>query len=525
MLHLAFRERFSEVVQREHRSSGLQSQGAQQQGAMARYDINDDATRFSEDALTQRFEMIYGVGKNPQIAEAPGRANVIGEHVDYEGGVALPFALRQRVRFVFRARDDDRLNVVSDDAVVNEDTGYMYLKALHQARRDNPKVSSEIDPRFLRYIAGPFCYFSSHDDPRGADVLVASDVPLGAGCSSSTALVVAASLAARACNPGFKLAKRLDGKDAFFRGIVECEWEFSGVQGGCMDHLAVVYGRHDCIVSVDCREERVASVDGAGAYIATDATFVLLDTCVKHDLEKSPYTERRLSCARCVAALPASIRCLRDAADQGVDKALALIDTIEAEVGIVTANRGRHVVQEICRVRRCATLLRKGAWRDVGALLYEAHASLRDLFEASCPELDAAVEAARDVEGVLGARMVGGGFGGAVLALCAPGTDGERVARAWREAYVDGTRPEPRVFPVAPGAGAALDGTPCVDVAALWAAPGAPVEAAPPPGDERAPSDWLKDLAARPVARGASDAAAMATYEAYMAAELAKMDD
>ena len=99
----------------------------------ALYDINDDSTRFSEDALTQRFEAIYGVGPKPRIASAPGRANVIGEHVDYQGGVALPFALQQRVRVVFRRRDDDRLNVVSDDALVNEDTGYLFLKVLHNA--------------------------------------------------------------------------------------------------------------------------------------------------------------------------------------------------------------------------------------------------------------------------------------------------------------------------------------------------------------------------------------------------------
>jgi galactokinase len=118
----------------------------------ALYDINDNATRFSTAALVQRFEAIYGVGPKPRIATAPGRANVIGEHVDYQGGVALPFALQQRVRVVFRARDDDRLNVVSDDAPVNADTGYLYLKVLHRARRQDPKVSSEIDPRFLRYI-------------------------------------------------------------------------------------------------------------------------------------------------------------------------------------------------------------------------------------------------------------------------------------------------------------------------------------------------------------------------------------
>ena len=486
----------------------------------ALYDINDNTTRFSDDALTQRFEAIYGVGPKPRIATAPGRANVIGEHVDYQGGVALPFALTQRVRVVFRARDDDRLNVVSDDALVNEDTGYLFLKVLHKARRQDPKVSSEIDPRFLRYIAGPFVYFSSENDVRGADILVASDVPLGAGCSSSSALVVASALAARACNPSYALPKRRDGRNAFFRGICECEWEFSGVKGGCMDHLAIVYGRAGCVVSLDCRDEKVCSVDGSSdAHISTDATFVLLDTRVKHDLENSPYTERRLACERCAKEL--NVGNLREVADEGVTKGLAMIDKIEKEVGQQTANRGRHVVEEICRVRRCATLLRRGCWRDVGLILYEAHTSLRDLFEASCAELDAAVDASRRVEGILGCRMVGGGFGGAALAVCAPGTDVDRVVEDWRDLYCGDGRKEPRLLVVEPGAGATLDGVPCVSIDKLWATSGE-VEEAPSPSSDREPSDFLRSLAARPISKSASDAAAMAAYDAYVEAELAK---
>jgi galactokinase len=419
------------------------------------------------------------------------------------------------VRVVFRCRDDDRLNVVSDDALVNEDTGYLFLKVLHKARQEDPKVSAEIDPRFLRYIAGPFVYFSSPEDVRGADILVASDVPLGAGCSSSSALVVASALAARACNPSYKLRKRRDGRNAFFRGIVECEWEFSGVKGGCMDHLAIVYGRAGCVVSLDCRDEKV------DAHVETDATFVLLDTKVKHDLEQSPYTDRRLACERCAKEL--QVASLRDVADLGVTKGLAQIDKIEKEVGQSTANRGRHVVEEICRVRRCATLLRKNKWRDVGLILYEAHNSLRDLFEASCDELDAAVDASRRVEGILGCRMVGGGFGGAALAVCAPGTDVDRVVEDWRDLYhVDG-RIEPRLLVVEPGSGATLDGVPCVSIDELWATSGEEVDV-PPPTKDREPSDFLRSLAARPIAKTASDAEAMAAYEAYVEAQLAKAD-
>ena len=172
-------------------------------------------------------------------------------------------------------------------------------------------------------------------------------------------------------------------------------------------------------------------------------------------------------------------------------------------------------------MRRCATLLRRNCWRDVGLILYEAHSSLRDLFEASCDELDAAVDASRKVEGILGCRMVGGGFGGAALAVCAPGTDVDRVVEDWRDLYhVDG-RIEPRLLVVEPGAGACLDGVPCVSIDKLWATSGE-VEEAAPPDKERGPSDFLRSLAARPIAKTASDAAAMAAYEAYVEAELAK---
>ena len=200
-----------------------------------------------------------------------------------------------------------------------------------------------------------------------------------------------------------------------------------------------------------------------------------------------------------------------------------MVDKIEMEVGQATANRGRHVVEEICRVRRCATLLRRGSWRDVGLILYEAHASLRDLFEASCDELNAAVDASRRVEGILGCRMVGGGFGGAALAVCAPGTDVDRVVEDWRDLYhVDG-RKEPRLLVVEPGSGATLDGAPCVSIKELWATSGEEVDV-PPPSDAREPSDFLRSLAARPISKTASDAEAMAAYEAYVEAQLAKED-
>jgi len=137
--------------------------------------------------------------------------------------------------------------------------------------------------------------------------------------------------------------------------------------------------------------------------------------------------------------------------------------------------------------------------------------------------LDAAVDASRKVEGILGCRMVGGGFGGAALAVCAPGTDVDRVVEDWRDLYhVDG-RHEPRLLVVEPGAGAALDGAPCVSIKELWATSGE-VEEAALPSDAREPSDFLRSLAARPIAKSASDAAAMAAYEAYVEAELAKAD-
>ena len=180
-------------------------------------------------------------------------------------------------------------------------------------------------------------------------------------------------------------------------------------------------------------------------------------------------------------------------------------------------------MEEICRVRRCATLLRRKCWRDVGLILYEAHESLKNLFEASCDELDAAVDASRKVEGILGCRMVGGGFGGAALAVCAPGADSKRIVEDWRDLYhVDG-RHEPRLLVVEPGAGATLDGVPCVSIDKLWATSGEEVDV-PPPTKDREPSDFLRSLAARPISKSASDAAAMAAYEAYVEAELAKQE-
>ena len=149
---------------------------------------------------------------------------------------------------------------------------------------------------------------------------------------------------------------------------------------------------------------------------------------------------------------------------------------------------------------------------------------MKNLFEASCDELDAAVDASRKVEGILGCRMVGGGFGGAALAVCAPGTDVDRVVEDWRDLYCGDGRKEPRLLVVEPGAGATLDGVPCVSIDKLWATSGEVEEAARAFGCKGAVGFSKEPRGAAHLQIGASDAAAMAAYEAYVEAELAKQE-
>jgi len=359
----------------------------------------------------------------------PGRANLIGEHTDHAGGFVLPFAIQLGVTVAVRVTIGPPLircrSLQFDDAL---DIALPDLLA-----RARPWPSS-----WTRYVAGAVgvlieqAHLDAGDLP-GLDNNIEADLPSGAGLSSSAALECA-TLAAVATTLGLDV-----DPTAIAATGRRVEHEFVGVPCGPMDQLASVFGETDRALLIDCRDLTVEPVPVR----FSDVTLVplVIDTGVHHDLSDGGYERRHTECDLAAAQLGAAS--LRD-----VDPAAV---AASAELDVVTRRRARHVTTENERVMRAVTCLRIGDFDALGALIDESHASLRDDFEVSCVELDVAVEAAR-ASGAIGARMIGGGFGGSVLAL-APATEVDAITRAVETEFGRRGWAAPRRWTVAPSAG------------------------------------------------------------------------
>ncbi len=361
---------------------------------------------------------------------APGRLNLIGEHTDYTGGLALPMALAERAVVRARARDDDRLVVTS-------------------AGHGTAELATRPRPGSVRgwpaYVAGVAWALgeAGHAVP-GADLEITSDVPAGAGLASSHALEVAVALALTGL-AGRALDEDLDRRD-LARLVQRAEQEFVGAPTGLLDQLAALFATEGHAVLLDTRSLAAEAVPLALA----DAGLALLvvDTRVAHAHTDGGYAARRDACLAAEAALGVGLRDLADGGDPVADVLAPLDDAVQRR-------RARHVVTENRRVRQAVAALRAQDPRLLGPLLTASHASLRDDHEVSTPELDGAVEAAVTA-GALGARMVGGGFGGSAVALVPVGAR-EAVAESVRRRAAGAGWPEPAVRVATPSPGARRD--------------------------------------------------------------------
>ncbi|WP_422738226.1 galactokinase [Micromonospora sp. WMMD729] len=356
---------------------------------------------------------------------APGRVNLIGEHTDYNDGFVLPFALPMRTVVAADRRDDEHWTVWS------ELSGETITFATDDVAEPG-RVTG-----WGAYVAGVVWALrdAGHAVP-GARLAIASDVPLGAGLSSSAALESAV-LAALLDLGGLELPA--EGQP---RLAQRAENVYVGAPTGIMDQSAVIRCRAGHALFLDCRDESVEHIpfdpDAAGL------TVLVIDSHAPHRHADGEYAARRRSCEAAAKAL--GVPALRDVTVDELDAALARLDDAE------TRRRVRHVVTEDQRVLDTVALLRADRVRDIGPLLTASHVSMRDDFEITVPEIDTAVEAALSA-GALGARMTGGGFGGCVLALVE--TDGvEAVADAVRTAYADRNYTAPTATPVLPSPGA-----------------------------------------------------------------------
>lgn len=357
------------------------------------------------------FRGVFGTDPDGVWA-APGRVNLIGEHVDYNGGLCLPMALPHRTFAAVRRRDDQVVRLVSSLAPGDVWTGTLAGIAPGQ-------VSS-----WVAYAGGPAWSLTQDGHTLGGfDAAIDSCVPLGAGLSSSAAIECAVALALDELF-GLGLAAAGDaGRAQLAAACVRAENEVAGAPTGGMDQAAALRATPGHALLLDTLDNSVAQVPFHLAHAGLE--LLVIDTRAEHSLVDGQYAARRAACHAAAARL--GVGTLREIID--LDAALAALpDPIEAM-------RVRHVVSEIARVEQFAELVRADRVRDVGPLMDASHESLRQDYEVSCDELDVAVAAAR-AAGALGARMTGGGFGGSAIALIEADT-ASSVTRAVAGAFGD----------------------------------------------------------------------------------------
>jgi galactokinase len=388
-------------------------------------------------AAAARELFITMTGHAPEGAwSAPGRVNLIGEHTDYNDGFVLPFAIDHRTHVHLGTRADSRIRVVSTFDEVPVEVALADLDALFpDARTSVPEWST-----YPLGVAWALLSAAGRDaaSVTGVDIAIASDVPVGAGLSSSAAIEGATAIA---LNDTWGLG--LD-RVALARVGRTAENEAVGAPTGIMDQMASMLGAADHAIFLDCRSLDASVIDLG--FAAAGLEVLVMDTGVKHAHSTGGYRERRASCE--LGAEIMGVPALRDLAVSDLPAAQQRMDE-------VTFRRVRHIVTENQRVLDTVRMLRDAGPRTIGDLLTASHASMRDDFEISVPELDTAVDAAL-AAGAVGARMTGGGFGGAAIALV-DRAHRTAVAAAVEAAFAAAGYAAPHLFTVTPSAGAARD--------------------------------------------------------------------
>jgi galactokinase len=373
--------------------------------------------------LAARFDSVFGSAPDG-VWQAPGRVNLIGEHTDYNEGFVLPFAIDRTARVAVRLRPDTEIRLLStfgNQGLTTAEAGSL--------GRGTAKG-------WTKYPLGVLWALQQRGLPvRGLDLLLDSDVPRGAGLSSSHAIECAVISAVNELT-----GAGLDTQDMVL-ATQRAENDFVGAPTGIMDQSASLRGAAGHALFLDCRDQsgRLVPFDAGAAGLV----MLVMDTKVSHSHAGGGYASRRSSCE--LGAEVLGVKALRDVGLDGLEEASGLLDR-------VTFRRVRHVVTENERVLQTVALLESTGPAAIGPLLDASHASMRDDFEISCPELDLAVEAARGA-GAVGARMTGGGFGGSAIALT-PAAAEPAVRAAVERAFAAAGYTAPDIFRVAPAAGA-----------------------------------------------------------------------
>lgn len=338
--------------------------------------------------LKEKFRKLFG--GEPRAFRAPGRVNLIGGHVDYNEGLVLPIAIDRYCHVLARARGDRTLRVHS------EQFGETVEHVL-----GTPRGNAHHWSDYVRGVAWSLAEAGA--ELSGADLLIASDVPVGSGLSSSAALEVVTAFALLA------MSDQMMERTAIARACQRAENEFVGMRCGLMDQLAACFGRKEHALCIDCRTLEVEPVPLDEAQVRV----VVANTMVKHALAGSEYNARRQECEAAVKLIQTQrpdVRALRDVSWHEIEPQSA---TWPENL----RRRARHVTTEIARVPAAVEALRHNDWNTMRRLMEASHASLDADYQVTSPELNTMVALARELPGYCGARMTGGGFGGCTVNL------------------------------------------------------------------------------------------------------------
>ena len=359
---------------------------------------------------------------------SPGRVNLIGEHTDYNDGFVMPFALNRDCVTVAALRDDRTINARAID--VNESVTFKLS--------DEPQKQSG---GWRDYVEGIIRLLAErHRIDRGMDLVFSSNVPMGGGLSSSAALLTSVGLA-------YLALTRVDyEREELALVAQQAEHEFVGMRSGIMDQFTAVFGKKDHAMLLDCRSREI---EQKPLDTLKGAKFIICDSKVQHELASSEYNQRRAQCELGVKILRrelGNIDALRDVTPEE-------IENFRDDLPEIVYRRCKHVVTEDQRVLAAAQALEVGNAERFGELMLQSHQSLRFDYQVSCPELDLLVDAAKEIDGVYGARMTGGGFGGCTVNLIQE--DVEEVFRKVVSEIYQGTfdiKPDIYTFEAADGA-------------------------------------------------------------------------
>jgi len=373
---------------------------------------------------SEMFAKCFGV---PPLwkAAAPGRVNLIGEHTDYNEGFVLPMAIE---RFTVLVANRNSKREVTLHSVTTGETATFSLRT---------KVEQGT-PSWSNYVRGVIAGFQERGIKVGGfNAVIDSTVPFGGGVSSSAALEVAAAT----------LLEEMVGKslDPIEKALLcqRAEHQFAGVPCGIMDQFTSVLARENHALMLDCRSRTATPVPMTDPSV----TVLVVNSNVRHRLVDGVYASRRQQCE--TAAKVLKVRALRDATLKDLAAARRTIDP-------VVFRRARHVITENERTIQAAQAIGRRNWSHVGSLMYASHASLRDDYEVSCPELDAIVKVAQEIseeDGMIGCRMTGAGFGGCAVGLVRTKT-AKAIARRFEDGYEAMTGNMPSIFASRPAGGA-----------------------------------------------------------------------